>query len=215
MRAVVGFVVRVTNTLNLLAASRTRLAIADMHRHIFTKRCHFFWEFFPGLILQFVNPALERRAGCRKQPVPFGWSEFARERDRRELCRVQNLIRVSVADAAHNSRICERPLQSAVLSSERSLKGSQVAGEDIDPARIDCTQTLLAFQNVQGGAAFGAGFGQHQRASCKIESRQLIASRQLLTRRTPMQTASDHQMKDQPQIIFYSDTNTLADPPQL
>src|SRR5690242_13367572 len=38
--AVVGFVVRVTNPLDLFAASRTRLAVLPMYNHVFAESSH-------------------------------------------------------------------------------------------------------------------------------------------------------------------------------
>src|SRR6266700_7430176 len=110
-----------------------------------------------------------------------------RKFDRRQLRSVQNLIGISVADSADNSRIGERPLQSTVFSSERSLKRRQIGVEDLDSARIDGTQTLLALQNVQGSAPFGPGFCQYKRTIRKIESRKLIAASQLCSSHPPMQ----------------------------
>src|SRR5438067_8688893 len=186
-----------------------------MHGHIFTERRHFFGELHPGFALQLVNPAFERGAGCDKQPAPSGWSEFPRKRNRRELCRVQNLIRISIADTTNDPRVSERPLQSAVLSSKRCLKRFRIARENVDSSRIDCPQTLLAFENVQGSAPLRPSFRQHQRAVWKIESGKLIASRQLGSDGTPMQPSGDHQVKHQPQIVFHTNCDALADAPQL
>src|SRR5439155_7214316 len=109
-----------------------------------------------------------------------------RKLDGRKLCTVQNLIGISVADPAHDTRVRERPLQGTVFSRERGLKRRQIAGENFDAARIDGTQSLLTLENMQGGAALGTRFGQHQRAMREIKSRQLIAPGQLCSSRPPM-----------------------------
>src|SRR6266567_814083 len=103
----------------------------------------------------------------------------------------------------------------AVFSSERSLKRSQNTAENINAARIHCTQTVLALENVQGSAALSACFCQHKRATRKIKCRKLIAACELRSGHPPMQTPSDHQMQDQPQVVFHSNRDTLADMPQL
>ena len=46
--AVVGFVIGITNALDLLAASRTGLVEAAMHGHLGTKSSDLLGEFFPG-----------------------------------------------------------------------------------------------------------------------------------------------------------------------
>src|SRR5579872_6810575 len=51
-RAVVGLVGGIADALHLRTASRTRLAIAPMHRHLGTKRCYFFGESVSGLDTQ-------------------------------------------------------------------------------------------------------------------------------------------------------------------
>jgi hypothetical protein len=81
---------------------------------------------------------------------------------------VQNLIRIRVADAADDSRVSQR------------------------------AQCRLAADDVQRGAAFGAGFSENQRAIGKIECRKVIASQQPRSGRAPVEPAGDHQMDDQP-----------------
>jgi hypothetical protein len=76
-------------------------------------------------------------------------------------------------------------------------------------------QGLFAAHNVQGRAALGASLGKNQGTVREIERRQSLATGELGSGRAPVQAAGDHQVKDQPKIIFYADRNALADAPQL
>ena len=61
-------------------------------------------------------------------------------------------------------------------------KRVEIAREDVDSSRIHGTQGLLASENRQRCAVLGAGFGEHERASGKIEGRQTLAASQLCLR---------------------------------
>src|SRR5947209_18631388 len=68
---------------------------------------------------------------------------------------------------------------------------------------------------MQRCAALRAGLGQHERSSRKIEGSQILTSRQLCFRRSPVQSSSNHQMQHQPEITLESKRNALTDSPQL
>ena len=128
---------------------------------------------------------------------------------------MQNLIGIRISDAAHDPRVRQRAFQSSILNCERSLKRFEIAGENIDAARIYIAQALLALEQVKGSAALRAGFGKHQRAVRKIESRKLISSSQLCSRDPPVQTSRNHQMQNEPQVSFKTNCNALSDAPQF
>ena len=60
-----------------------------------------------------------------------------------------------------------------------------------------------------------ASFREHEGAIRKIESRQASAPRKLCSSRPPVEAAGDHQVQHQPEIAFYANRNSLADPPQF
>ena len=80
-----------------------------------------------GLCAQPVDPELQRIARRSEQPFPFVRLQLVRERDRRQLRRVQNLIRIRVANAADQARIGKSPLERAVFGRERGAKRVEIA----------------------------------------------------------------------------------------
>src|SRR6266849_280492 len=128
---------------------------------------------------------------------------------------MQDLVRVRVADATEYARIGKSPLERAVFGGKRSAKRAEVAREDVDSSRVDGTQALLAYEDVQRCAVLCAGFGEHQRAAGKIEGRQISAASQLCRAGTPVQPAGDHQVQDQPEVAIHSNRDALPDTPQF
>ncbi len=58
-------------------------------------------------------------------------------------------------------------------------KAFRSAGEDFDAAGVDGLEALFATQDVRGGAALCAGFGEDQRAVGKIEGGEGVAAGEL------------------------------------
>src|SRR6185312_5936461 len=111
---------------------------------------------------------------------------------------MQNLIGIGIADATQNSRISECAFQSPVLSRECSLKCLQIAGENINAARIHIAQVFFASEHHQGSSALGACLGEYERAVVKIKSCELIAACEFRSHFAPVQAAGDHQVKHKP-----------------
>ena len=57
---------------------------------------------------------------------------------------MQNLIRVRITNPANHPRIGKRPLQRAILLRKRRSKRGQIARKNLNPARINRAQPLLA-----------------------------------------------------------------------
>src|ERR1019366_3623117 len=70
-RAVVRFVVRVTDAENLRAAPPARFSVAPMNGHAFAKRSDLLREPRARLRRQAPDPQFERAASGREEPVPF------------------------------------------------------------------------------------------------------------------------------------------------
>src|SRR4029077_15774033 len=137
------------NPLNLFSAPRARLSIASVNSHFLAKRGHLFGKASFGLGAQPVYSQAEGMARRREQPFPLVRLQLAREGDRRELCRMQDFIRIGVADATENARICKGPLECAVLEGKRVAKRAEITREDVYSSRVDGTQALLASENMQ------------------------------------------------------------------
>ena len=162
-RAVIRLVVRVPNALNFLPASRTSQSIPPMHRHVPAKRSYLLRKTIPRLAAQPVRPQRERIAGSVKQPRPLLLLELVRERHRRKLRCMRNLIRVRVANSADNSRIGQRSFQRAIFLAQRRSKCRQIAREHVNSSRIDRAQTLFTRHHMQRSPPLRPRFRQHQR----------------------------------------------------
>jgi len=183
--------------------------------HFLSKRGHLFGKGSFGFGAQPVYPELEGMVGRREQPFPFLRLQLAREGDGRELRRVQDFVRIRVADSADQARVGKGSLECAVFKRERFAKRVEITLEDLDSSWVDLAQALFASDDMQRSAVLCAGFGQHKRAVGKIEGRQTVAARQLCACRSPMQTACNHQVQHQPEIVFHSNRDALTDPPKF
>jgi hypothetical protein len=128
---------------------------------------------------------------------------------------MQNFIRISIADATNKPRIRERSLEGVLFCCKRGAKRIKIAGEDIDATGVKRTQVRFATDDVQGRAMLGARFGKHQGSMGKIESGQHLTTGQFCFGGSPVQTAGDHKMKNQPQTALDPDRNAFADSPKL
>ena len=86
----------------------------------------------------------------------------------------------------------------------------QIGLLDLQPAGVVIGQAGLAFDQMQGGAALGPGFGQGQAAAGEIEGGEGLFAGQLGTRRPPMQAPGDHQVQDEPELALQADGNAFA-----
>jgi hypothetical protein len=115
-----------------------------VNRHILAKRGHLFGKAGFRLCAQPVYPEPEGIARRSEQPFPLVRLQLVRERDRRQLRRVQDLIRIRVADATNQAGIGKSPLQRAVFGRKCGAKRDEIAREDLDSSRVDGAQALLA-----------------------------------------------------------------------
>ena len=120
-----------------------------MNGHILAKRSHLFRKASFRFCAQPVYPELQSFLGRSEQALPFTRFELLRQRDRRQLGSVQDLVRIRIADAAQNPWIGESPLESAVFGGQRITKRAQIAAEDVDSSRVHRLQTLLAADDIQ------------------------------------------------------------------
>ena len=66
---------------------------------------------------------------------------------------MQNLIGISVANAADHAGIGESPFESAIFRRERGAEGIEIADEDFDAAGVDRAEAAFAAENMQRGPA--------------------------------------------------------------
>jgi len=197
--AIVGFIVGITDALNGVATTRTGLAEAAVNSHLGTKCRDALRESFSGLGGEPCDPKFQCEARGVEEALPLVGRELVRERDGRETGGVENLVGVGVAHTADEARIGEGALEGAVLLSERGAESFEIGGEDFDSAGIDVVECLLAAQEMERGAALGAGFSEGERAGGKVEGEEGLAAGEFGVRRPPVETAGNHEMDDQPE----------------
>src|SRR5712664_1604940 len=103
---IIRFVVGVANPLNLFSTSGARLAIASVNGHVLAKRSDVFGKATFCLPAQAAYPDPNCVARGSEQPFPLARPELVRERDRRQLRGMQDLVRIGIADAPDDIQRC-------------------------------------------------------------------------------------------------------------
>src|SRR5579885_1804792 len=80
--AIVGFIIGVSDTQNLLATSRTRFAVAAVYRHVIAEGGYLFGKFCFCLGPKAIDPQLQSLARGGEQALPFVGLELVCKRDR-------------------------------------------------------------------------------------------------------------------------------------
>ena len=153
-----------------------------------------------------------RRAGARSPRR----SSALRQLERRQPRRVQDLVRVRVADAAEEVRIGQRALERVVLARERRVelleRRRRAARGRRDRARASAASPA---HELQRRALLRARLGQQQRAVREVERRQdhLRPDARRSARLAPAQPPRDHQVDDQEELVVELEHDALADAP--
>jgi hypothetical protein len=209
--AVVGFVVRVADTENLFAAARARLAVATVNGHPLAECGDFFGEGGGGAGVEAIDPEAEGLLGGGEEAQPVIGAEFLREGGGGELGGVEDLVGVGVADAAEQALVGESALEGAVLAGERGAEGVEIGGEGIEATGIERAKGFFSADEVERSAPLGAGLGEDQRAAGEIEGGEVAAAGELAVRPLPVEAASDHEVKDEPEIVIETEGNPLGE----
>ena len=147
-----------------------------MYRHALAKCRHFLWECSFRLVTQAGDPEFERLPSGREQALPLFRLQLVSECNGRQLCRMQNLVRVGIADTAQHSRVSEGPLERAVLRHQCGLKRLEAAREDVYTSCVHRLQAFFAQHDVQRCAPLRSSLGQYQRAVREIECSQILST---------------------------------------
>jgi hypothetical protein len=171
----------------------------------------FFREALLGFGVETVDPESKSGAGGCEEAVPLFGLELVGEGDGRELGGVEDFVGIGVADAADEAGIGEGSLECAVFGIQGGAEAVEIRRKDFEAAGIEVAKGLFATDEMEGGAALGAGFGEDQRACREIEGGEGVSSGELCLRRAPVETAGDHEMENQPEVAFDADGDALAD----
>src|SRR5712692_4885741 len=210
VRTVVGFVGRVTDALDLFLAARTRFLVSPMHRHFRTKRCDFLGKLVAGQLPQAIGPSAKVVAHRRKKTLDLFRLESLSESEWRKARFEKNLVRVSVADPAKQSRIGERAFQRVVRGGENRSKALQIRFQNFNSARVERGEPFFSGHNMKGRALLRACFGPQQSSIGEIEGSQTARRRKLGITFFQVQAPGNHQVQHQPNVVVEADTNSLT-----
>ena len=136
-----------------------------------------------------------------------------RQLQRRELRRVQDLVRIRIADSAEQPGIRQRPFQGVVLHPQPRRERRRTARERVDASGIEIVQAVEAAHERQRRAPPGARLRQDQRAGRELERRKSLA-RDARPLRRPAEPPRDHQVKHREDVIVECPDDPFANPIQ-
>jgi hypothetical protein len=195
----------------LFAASGTRQAITAVDGHPLAKCRDLLRETILRLGGQAGNPIVKRALGGCKEPLPFLRLQLCRLREGRELCGMEDLIGIGVADAAEEAGIGEGALERVIFRRQRRPKSREIGLENVDSTGVQRAQTVLAADDVQRRAPLRARFGERERPFREIECRQILTAADLRATRPPVQPSRDHQVQNKPNAAFHANRDALTD----
>ena len=129
---------------------------------------------------------------------------------------MEDLVGVGVADAAEEMRVGQGPLERVVLATEHRSELLERRREHLEPAGVQRLQGVLAAEQEQRRPPLRAGLGEQQACpSEKSKAASAFFARELDARRLPVQSAGDHQVQHQPQVVVEPQRDAFADAPEL
>src|SRR6266542_2328144 len=137
LRAVVGLAVSKADALHGRAAVGAGLAVAAVHGHARPEGRHALGELAGRRLSQPHGPVVERRPRRVVEARMLAVAQRPRLPDRRELCLMQDLVRVRVADAGEDVRVRERALERVALARDGRAELFRRARERLDTAGIE------------------------------------------------------------------------------
>ena len=123
---------------------------------------------------------------------------------------VEDLVGVRVADAGEDAWVGEGSLEGAVLGSEGGAEAFQVGGEDVDAAGVDLFGGSFVEEEVQGGPAPGAGFGEDEGAVGEVEGGEVVSAAEFGSDGAPVKASGDHEVQDEPEAVVEFDGDAFA-----
>jgi hypothetical protein len=167
--AVVGFVVCEADALDGGRAAGAREVEAAVDGHFGAEGGDFLGEADGGFGVEAGYPCFQSGAGGGVEAVELGESKLAGLGDGGELGGVEDLVGVGVADAGEDAGVGEGAFEGAVFGDESGGEGVEGEGEDVEAAGVQCGEGFFALDEVERGAALGAGFGEGEGAVGEVE----------------------------------------------
>jgi hypothetical protein len=212
--AIVSFIGGVTNALDFRATARTGLFVAAVDGHAFAKRSHVFRELPTRFGTQPIGPVRERGADGGEEALDFRNRELLSLREGREFRFKQNLIGVGVADATEEARVGEGPLESMVCREKDGGEAREIRVEYFEPTRIESEEATFPRDDVERSPLLRAGLSPEKRASGKVKGGKAARWGNFDIAGAPVQAAGNHEMKDEPEVVFEADADAFSEAAQ-
>ena len=124
---------------------------------------------------------------------------------------MEDLVRIRVADPAERLRVGERALERVPLARERGAELGQRRLERLEAAAVVLAKSGFATHDVNRRSTLRARLGEEQRAVVEVERGQSELARDLRAARQPLESARNHQMDDDEEIVFEREHDSLAE----
>ena len=219
-RAVIRFVVGVADALDGMAAARAGLLVTAVDGHAFAEGGDVFREVAGGFGAEAIGPSSETVTDGFIEANDFGVGEFLGKSEWAKLSLPEDLVGIGVADAGEEARVGESAFEGVIVGRKAGGKLLEAGFEDFEASRIEGAEAGFAFDNVEGSAFFRAGFGPENGTVGEVEGGEAAWGRNLDAagfRRDelPVEAAGDHEVKDEPQVVFEADADALAEAAEL
>ena len=123
---------------------------------------------------------------------------------------VEDLVGVSVPDAGEDAWIGEGSLKGAVFGGECGTKVVECGRKYVDAAGVDLLGGGFVGKEVERSTAFGARFGEDERALGEVERGKIVAAAEFCSEGTPVEAAGDHEVKNEPEVVVELDGDAFA-----
>ena len=124
---------------------------------------------------------------------------------------MEDLVGVGVADAGEDARVGEGSLESAVFGGEGGAEAFDVSGEDVDSSGVYFIRGGFVGEEMEGGSALGACFGEDEGAVGEVEGGEVVAASEFCSEGAPVEATGDHEVKDEPETVVELEDDALAD----
>ena len=179
--------------------------------HLGTEGSDVFGEFAVGVQTEAGGPVAESRLDGDVEPLQFEGRQLLGELHGGELRVPQDFVGISVADAAEDAGICESALEGVIFRLQGASEVGESGVEKFEASGVEGLQAFEALYEVKRGAFLRACLGPKERAVREIKGGETARATDFGAKGFPVKAAGDHQMEDEPEVVFESDADALAE----
>src|SRR4026209_2541155 len=125
---------------------------------------------------------------------------------------MEYLVGVGITDSAEESGIGERSLEGMVLLNQPLGELGETGFQNLQAATRELPESLLSAHEPKRSTALGAGFGKNECPVREVERGEADFTRNFRSGRHPAQTAGNHEMNHQEQIVLQLEHDSLSHP---